>query len=86
MKICVLTNPGAHGEQEPRAFQLGGRRVPVIAILDRWEAPAHHYFQVRDYEGRRFVLKHDPQTGTWELEAVYGKRAVHPKQAQRTPA
>ena len=86
MKICVLTHPGAHGEQEPRAFQLGGRRVPVIAILDRWEAPAHHYFQVRDHDGRRFVLKHDPQTGTWELEAVYGKKAVQAKQAQRTPA
>ena len=80
MKICVLTHPGAHGEEEPRALQLGGRRVPVIAILDRWQAPAHCYFRVRDYDGRRFVLKHDPKSGSWELEAVYGR------QAQRTPA
>lgn len=86
MKICVLTHPGAHGQQEPRAFQLGGRRVPVIAILERWQAPEHRYFRVRDYQGRRFVLKHDPQSGNWELEAVYGKQAVYVKQAQRTPA
>ena len=86
MKICVLSHPGAQGQQEPRSFQLGGRRVPVVAILDRWQAPTHQYFQVRDYEGRRFVLKYEPQTGSWELEAVYGKKAVQAKQGQRTPA
>ena len=86
MKICVLSHPGAQGQPEPRSFQLGGRRVPVIAILDRWQGPTHQYFQVRDYEGRRFVLKYEPQTGSWELEAVYGKKAVQAKQAQRTPA
>ena len=75
MKICVLTHPGARGEHEPRAFQLGARRVPVVAILDRWQGPEQRHFLVRDGDGRRFVLRHDREPGTWELEAVYGPAA-----------
>jgi hypothetical protein len=79
MKICVLTHPGTRGETEPHAFQLGGRRVPVVAILDRWEASTHRYYQVRDFDGRRFVLKYEPASQSWELEAVYGA-ADRPRQ------
>ena len=77
MKICVLTHPGFRG-QEPRSFQLGTRRVPVVAVLDRWELPSQNYFsyfRVRDREGRCFVLRHDSRSGNWELEAVYGRPA-----------
>lgn len=75
MKICVLTHPASRDEQEPRAFQLGARRVPIAAILDRWQGPAQRRFLVRDHDGRRFVLRHDRKQGTWELEAVYGPTA-----------
>lgn len=78
MKISVLSYPEAGGRHRPHAFQLGGRRVSVVAILDQWDAPSHHYFQVRDFDGRRFVLRHCLQLNCWELEAVYGpaSRAV----------
>ena len=78
MKICVLTHPGFRGHEEPRSFQLGTRRVPVVAILDRWELPSQgyfSYFRVRDGEGRCFVLRYDSRSGNWELEAVYGRPA-----------
>lgn len=86
MKICVRTQPGARGEREPHAFQLGGRRVPVVAILERWETPTQRYFRVRDDDGRRFVLRHNEDSGDWELEAVYGPAPAPRLRLSRTPA
>jgi hypothetical protein len=77
MKIAVLTQSEA-GVPRPRAFQLGGRRVSVVAVLDQWQAHGHRYFQVRDMDGRRFVLRHCGES--WELEGVYG-RAAKPTRA-----
>lgn len=73
MKISVLSSPGTRGEVVPRCMHLGGRRVPVVAILDRWQETAHRYYQVRDLDGRRFVLRYEPESGSWELTAVYGR-------------
>jgi len=72
MRICVITTPGIKGEHLPKYFHLGGRRVYVAAILERWSDPRHRYFQVRDTDGRRFVLRHDGDADWWELSAVYG--------------
>jgi hypothetical protein len=72
MKICVLSYPETTGLQRPHSFQLGGRRVAIVAVLDQWEAGGHRYFQVRDLNGRRFVLRHCPEAQCWELEGVYG--------------
>ncbi len=74
MKISVLCYPEA-GVHRPRAFQLGRRRVAVVAILEQWEQQEHRYFRVRDFDGRRFVLRHCPSSNCWELEAVYGPAA-----------
>lgn len=76
MKICVQTSPGpTEGELLPRCMHLGERRVPVVAILDRWEETDHYYFQVKDIDGRRFVLRYEPRSRSWELAAVYGRAA-----------
>ena len=75
MKISVLSSAGSRGEILPRSLHLGGRRVPVVAILEQWQAPQHQYYQVRDIDGRRFVLRYDPASATWELTAVYGRAA-----------
>ena len=71
MRIVVFTYPET-GPSRPRAFQLGGRRVPVVAVLDQWDAGGFRYFQVRDFGGRRFVLRQCAESGTWELQGVYG--------------
>ena len=72
MKICVLSKMGRRGQYDPHVFHLGQRRLPVVAVLDDWTEPPHHYFSVRVEDGRRFVLRHDPATGAWELAAAYG--------------
>ncbi len=82
MKICVLSNPGPKGEDTPCAFYVGGRRLPVLAVLERWTDATHRYFEVMVDDGRRFVLRLEPGARTWELAAVFA--AMPKKTAQRT--
>ena len=71
MKISVYGCPDQRGEQQPHVFYLGERRLPVVAILDRWQDTGQRYFEVSVDDGRRFVLRHEPASGHWELAAVY---------------
>lgn len=71
MKICVLSRL-SRGQYDPQVFHLGQRRLPVVAILEQWAEPPHRYFRVRVEDGRRFLLRHDPDSGAWELAAAYG--------------
>lgn len=59
-------------EEEPRAFTLGGTRLAVVAIFDRWIAPEHRYFKVKAEDGRTLVLRHDTASGDWELAGLAG--------------
>jgi hypothetical protein len=72
MKICVLSRTGRGGNYGPLVFHLGSRRHPVVAVLAQWTEGQYRYFKVRVEDGRRFVLRHDPTTGAWELAAAYG--------------
>ena len=64
MKIQVECYAGYRGEQEPRAFTLGDRRLEVTAIQDRWLAP-HHPAS----DGDTYILRHDESSGEWTLGA-----------------
>ena len=75
MRICVY-GPSNGGEQQPRVFYLGARRLPVVAILGSWLEAGQRCYKVSVGDGRHFVLRHEPVTGRWELAAVY--RAGHP--------
>ena len=78
MKICVRSRTGRRGRNDPQAFHLGQRRHPVVAILSEWTEPPCQCFLVRVEDGRRFVLRHDPATGDWQLAAAYGGRQPLP--------
>ena len=71
MKICVTCNRGPKGEESPWAFYVGGRRLHVVQVLDRWTDALHRYFEVCVDDGRRFVLRLDPAPRIWELVAVF---------------
>lgn len=83
MKICVHSNRGPRGEESPCAFYLGGHRLPVTVVLERWADTTHRYFEVAVDDGRRFVLRLEPGLRSWELAAVFGpaprKAAAKPK-------
>ena len=69
MKLQVECYAGYRGEQEPRVFSLGERRLEVLSILDRWLAPEHRYFKVAASDGDTYVLRHDQASGEWTLGA-----------------
>ena len=85
MRICVYGCPGRGGHSEPYAFYLGARRLPVIAILERWEEFGQRYFEVMADDDRRFVLCHAPQSDRWELAAVYRGATRGPRVAVLRP-
>jgi len=76
MRICVMAYRKATGEEQPAAFYLGGRRLPVTAIVERWSEGTARYYEVRVEDGRRFVLRHDPPARAWSLAAVYAASAA----------
>jgi hypothetical protein len=82
MKICVYGCPGKHGEEEPQVFYLGARRLPVVAILDRWQETGHRCFEVCAEDGRCFLLRHHPASGHWELAAVYRTARASPRRGK----
>lgn len=79
MKIRVECYAGYRGEQEPRAFWLGERRIAVLEILDRWIAPDHRYFKVKGEDGNAYVLRSDEMTGEWTLGAFTRAQAAAPE-------
>lgn len=87
MKICVHSNPGPRGEESPCAFYLGGHRLLVTVVLERWADATHRFFEVAVADGRRFVLRLDPETRLWELAAVFAApRKAPPRPKAVTPA
>lgn len=55
------------GEEVPRAFFVGGRRIEVVEVLDCWPGRDHRYFKVRGSDGGLFILRHDAPSGEWEI-------------------
>ena len=78
MKICVTSNRGPRGEETPWAFYVGGRRLCVVEVLDRWTDALHRYYEVCVDDGRRFVLRLDAPARVWELVAVFAASAKRP--------
>jgi hypothetical protein len=69
MEIRVECYAGYRGEQEPRAFWLGERRIAAVEILDRWIAPDHRYFRIRGDDGHVYILRSDVVNSEWTLGA-----------------
>ena len=67
LTLRVECYAGHRGEEEPRAFYLGERRVQVAEVLDRWLAPDHCYFKVRADDGATYILRHEHAGDRWEL-------------------
>jgi hypothetical protein len=58
---------GHRGEETPRRFYLGERRIEVVEVIDRWYGPDHRYFKVRGDDGTEYILRHDHESQRWEL-------------------
>ena len=76
MIIRVDCYAGYRGEETPRRFLIGERRVEVARVIDRWLAPDHRYFKVEGDDGAVYILRHDVPSGHWEL-TMFDRRGRH---------
>lgn len=67
MEIQVECYAGYRGEETPRAFFLGDRRIDVVEVRDCWLAPDHRYFKIEGDDGGLYILRQDVASGKWEL-------------------
>ena len=67
MVVRVECYAGYRGEETPRQFSLGDRKVEVIKVIDRWLAPDHRCFKVLGKDGRVYFLRQDAVTGRWKM-------------------
>jgi hypothetical protein len=64
--------------EDPRAFQLGARRLHIVRVLARSSEDSVRRFRVRVEDGRIFELVHDAVSGDWHLASVGGFRRAEP--------
>ncbi|NJD61369.1 MAG: hypothetical protein FIA93_01440 [Deltaproteobacteria bacterium] len=67
MKVRVSCYEGYRGEESPRSFSLGDRRLEVVEILDRWRGEGHEYFKLAASDGNRYILRRDREREEWEI-------------------
>ena len=67
-RVRVECYAGYRGEEKPRRFFREERKLEIIQVLDRWLDPNHRYFKVRADDEEVYLLRHDPNTGEWELD------------------
>jgi hypothetical protein len=58
---------GPRADETPRAFRIGGRRVAVTEVMDRWLGPDHRYIKLRGDDGAVYIVRHDEARRVWEL-------------------
>lgn len=67
MLLHVESQPGPYGDLEPVAFLLGGQRIEVLRIVDRWIATDHSYFKIEASDRGFYILRFTPAEKRWEL-------------------
>jgi len=67
MILNVESRSGLHGDTEPVAFMLGGLRIEILQIVDRWISEQHSYFKVDASDSGMYILRYTPQHRLWEL-------------------
>jgi hypothetical protein len=66
-EIQVVAYCGYKGEQEPRSLIIGGERLDVLGVADRWYDPKASYFNVRASDGALSLLRCDTESMGWTL-------------------
>src|SRR5438045_2018792 len=85
MKSFVHSNRGMLGEETLCDSYLCGRRLPVLAVIERWQDSMHQYYEVMVDDGRRFVLRFEPGLRSWELAAVFAPKIKKPAPKPAAP-
>jgi hypothetical protein len=73
MDLHVESRPGLQGDLEPTAFELGGKLIKVVQIIDRWIASDHSYFKIEAEDSGIYILRFTPEEKHWELTLFQAK-------------
>jgi len=70
-KIRVIAYSGYRGEETPRAFTLGGRRIEVVEIQESWieegigDRATKRFFKVKGSDGEIHEIFYDEKAAQW---------------------
>jgi len=70
-KIDVMAYSGYRGEETPRDFMLGGTRIEVVQIQERWieegieDRAAKRFFKVKGSDGGIHTIFYGEKTAEW---------------------
>ncbi len=65
--LAVEAYSGYRADERPVAIRLGGRRIAVREILDRWHGEDHAYFKLAGEDGTVYIIRQHRSSDTWEL-------------------
>ena len=65
--IKVECHAGYRGEETPRRFFMGTRKIEVRKVLDCWLSPDHRYFKLLGDDAAVYIIRHDVVSWEWEL-------------------
>lgn len=65
--LVVECYSGYAADERPVSIQLGARRIPVQAVIDRWYGEDHAYFKLAGEDGAVYLIRQDRTSDTWEL-------------------
>lgn len=75
LSLQVECYAGYRGEETPRRFTLGTRRIEVLEVVDQWLAPDHRYFKLKCDDEGIYILRHDVVSDRWKL-TLYDARGI----------
>ena len=73
-RIEVISYSGYRGEETPRAFTAGVKKVEIIEILDRWieeglnDKTRKRFFKVKGSNGLIYRIYLDEGVDTWFMQ------------------
>jgi hypothetical protein len=67
ISVTVEAYSGYKADERPVAFRLGGRRIAIREILDRWYGEDHAYFKLTGEDGTVYIIRQNRSSEFWEL-------------------
>jgi hypothetical protein len=68
--IRVETYSGYKADEYPKRFWIDDQMIEVMDIEDRWYGPGYSYFKVFASNAKRYILKQDHSSNSWEATTV----------------
>jgi len=85
-EVRVVCYSGYRGDETPRRFYLGERRVEIAKVVDRWLSPEHRYFKLLSTDADIYILRHDCQADCWELTLFESRDNVQIQSLKQPPS